>query len=65
MKATEIIKILKEDGWYLKEQKRSHQQFIHSTKSGKVTIPVHGSKDIPVGTLASIFKQAGIRKPKI
>lgn len=64
MKAIEIIRILKEDGWYLKEQKGSHQQFIHALKPGKVTVPVHGSKDIPPGTLGSIFKQAGIKKPK-
>lgn len=64
MKATEIIKILKEDGWYLKEQKGSHQQFIHPVKPGKVTVPFHGSKDIPSGTLGSIIKQADIKKPK-
>jgi len=61
MKATEIIRILKEDGWYLKEQKGSHPQFIHSVKPGKVTVPVHGAKEIPTGTLSSIFKQAGIK----
>lgn len=64
MKATEIIRILKEDGWYFKEQKGSHQQFIHGVKPGKVTVPVHGAKDIPTGTLGSIFKQAGIKKSK-
>ncbi len=47
MKATEIVKILKENGWYFKEQKGSHQQFIHPVKPGKVTVPFHGTKDIP------------------
>jgi len=64
MKATEIIRLLKEDGWYFKEQKGSHQQFIHGVKPGKVTVPVYGAKDLPPGTLSSIFKQAGIKKPK-
>ena len=65
MKASEIVRLLKEDGWYLKEQKGSHQQFIHRSKPGKVTVPFHGRKDIPPGTMGSIFKQAGIKKPKI
>lgn len=64
MKATDIIRILKENGWYLKEQKGSHQQFIHPTRPGKVTVPFHGAKDIPPGTLGNIFKQAGMKKPK-
>lgn len=65
MKATEVIRILKEEGWQFKEQKGSHQQFVHSVKAGKVTVPVHGAKDLPPGTLSSIFKQAGIKKPRL
>jgi len=37
----------------------SHQQFKHPTKKGKVTIP-HPKKDLPIGTVRSILKQAGI-----
>lgn len=65
MTAKQVIKILEENRWFLKDQKgTSHQQFIHEVKKGKVTVPAHGSKDIPPGTLASIFKQAGLKKPK-
>jgi predicted RNA binding protein YcfA (HicA-like mRNA interferase family) len=35
-----------------------HQQFKHSEKSGKVTVP-HPKKDLPVGTLRNIYRQAG------
>lgn len=62
MNAQQVVKILKDDGWYFKDQKSSHQQFIHPVKKGKVTVPVHGSKDIPKGTLAAIFKQVGIKR---
>jgi predicted RNA binding protein YcfA (HicA-like mRNA interferase family) len=34
-------------------------QFKHPSKPGRVTV-VHPSKDIPMGTLRSIEKQAGI-----
>jgi predicted RNA binding protein YcfA (HicA-like mRNA interferase family) len=37
----------------------SHQQFKHPTKKGKITIP-HPKKDLPIGTVRSILKQAGI-----
>lgn len=60
MKAREILKILKADGWYEVEQRGSHVQLKHPSKPGKVTVAVHGSKDIPIGTAKQIMKQAGL-----
>lgn len=60
MRAREILKKLKADGWYEVEQRGSHVQLKHPTKPGKVTVPDHGSKDIPTGTLKQIMKQAGL-----
>lgn len=60
MKSAEIIKILKKDGWFVFNIRGSHHQFKHSSKSGKVTVP-HPKSDLPVGTVKSIFKQAGIK----
>jgi predicted RNA binding protein YcfA (HicA-like mRNA interferase family) len=37
----------------------SHRQFKHPTKPGRVTVP-HPVKDMPVGTLKSIERQAGV-----
>ena len=34
-------------------------QFIHDAKPGKVTVPNHGSIDIPKFILANIWRQAG------
>ena len=56
----EVIRYLKDDGWYQVAQKGSHLQFKHPTKKGRVTVP-HPERDIPIGTLKSIEKQAGIR----
>ena len=41
-------------------QAGSHKQFKHPTKKGRVTVP-HPKRDIPIGTLKSIEKQAGIK----
>jgi predicted RNA binding protein YcfA (HicA-like mRNA interferase family) len=56
----DIIKELKRDGWYEADQAGSHKQFKHPKKKGRVTVP-HPKRDIPIGTLKSIEKQAGIK----
>lgn len=56
----EVIRRLKQDGWYEAGQSGSHKQFKHPTNSGRVTV-VHPKRDIPKGTLKSIEKQAGIK----
>jgi len=58
VKSADIIKKLKQDGWRLVHTKGSHQQFKHPTKKGRVTVP-HPKKDLPKGTVKSIYKQAG------
>jgi predicted RNA binding protein YcfA (HicA-like mRNA interferase family) len=60
MSSREVIQRLREDGWYEVAQEGSHKQFKHSTKKGRVTVP-HPVRDIPIGTLRSIEKQANIR----
>jgi predicted RNA binding protein YcfA (HicA-like mRNA interferase family) len=55
-----IIKLLQKNGWYKVDQSGSHIQFKHSSKKGRVTVP-HPKKDIPIGTLKSIERQAGIK----
>jgi len=60
MNSREVIKKLRKDGWYEVKQVGSHKQFKHPTKKGRVTVP-HPSRDIPIGTLRSIEKQAGIK----
>lgn len=60
MSSREVIQRLREDGWYEVAHEGSHKQFKHGTKPGRFTVP-HPVRDIPIGTLRSIEKQAGIR----
>jgi predicted RNA binding protein YcfA (HicA-like mRNA interferase family) len=60
MNSRELIRELKKDGWYEVNQVGSHKQFKHSTKKGRVTVP-HPKRDIPIGTLKSVERQAGIK----
>lgn len=61
MKARDVIKALEADGWVEVRSKGSHRQFRHPTKPGRVTVAVHGSRDIKPQDLASIERQSGLR----
>jgi predicted RNA binding protein YcfA (HicA-like mRNA interferase family) len=54
-----VIKAIEDAGWFEVAQKGSHKQFKHPAKAGRVTVP-HPRRDLPLGTLRSIAKQAGI-----
>jgi predicted RNA binding protein YcfA (HicA-like mRNA interferase family) len=60
MNSGDVIAALKADGWVQVAQKGSHVQFKHPTKSGRVTVS-HPKKDVPIGTLRSIEKQADLK----
>ena len=60
MKIKEIIRLIENDGWEKVAQKGSHAQYKHPIKLGRVTIPIHGNKELKIGTLKSILKQAGL-----
>jgi predicted RNA binding protein YcfA (HicA-like mRNA interferase family) len=62
MKSRKVIARLKKDGWLLVHIRGSHYHFKHPEKPGRVTVP-HPKKDIPKGTLRSIFRQAGWQWP--
>lgn len=55
----DIIKRIKEDGWFLVRTEGSHHHFRHDGKKGTVTVP-HPKKDLPIKTVKSIFGQAGV-----
>ncbi len=61
MKTRDIIKLIKQDGWYLARIRGSHRQYKHSTKPGLVTIPGKPGDDLATGTVNSILKQAGLK----
>jgi predicted RNA binding protein YcfA (HicA-like mRNA interferase family) len=55
MNSREIIAKREGDGGFKVAQKGSPVQFKHPTKPGRATVP------IPLGTLRSIEKQAGLK----
>ncbi|AWI50664.1 hypothetical protein AM202_02670 [Actinobacillus minor 202] len=59
MDSRTLKKMLEDDGWYVVDVKGSHHQFKHNEKKGRVTLP-HPKKDLPIKTVKSILKQAGL-----
>ena len=61
VKVSEIIKQLREDGWYLyRHNGTSHRQYKHPTKKGKTTVNGKPSADISGSLLKSIEQQSGL-----
>ena len=61
MKISELLKILKKDGWYLYRNGGRHDIYRHPTKPNQLTIPRHGSKEVAKGTEQRILKDAGLK----
>jgi predicted RNA binding protein YcfA (HicA-like mRNA interferase family) len=62
MKVRDVIKLVEADGWYSVKIVGSHRQYKHAIKSGRVTIAGHPGDDVHPKTLASIFRQAQLKK---
>ena len=61
MKCTELVRILKRDGWFVIRQSGSHKIMKHPIKEGQIVIPDHGSNEIGKGLEKKILKDAGIK----
>ena len=55
-----IIRRLEAGGFALVSVRGSHHKFRNA--SGRIVVVTHPRKDIPVGTVASIYRQAGWTK---
>lgn len=58
MKDKDLLKLLKKSGWSVVRIRGSHHVL---QKDGKTTVvPLHG-KDVPIGLLNNILKEAGLK----
>lgn len=60
MNSKELIRMLEEDGWKHVRTTGSHHHFKHPVKKPLLTVP-HPKKDLPIGTVKSILKTAGLK----
>jgi len=62
VKVREVVRMLERDGWRHVRTTGSHRQFRHSVKPGTVTVAGNPGTDVPMGTLGSILKRAGLKR---
>lgn len=53
--------MLKYDGWVIEQTRGSYRQLSRPHKDGTVTVSGKREYDIPLGTLGSILKKAGLK----
>ena len=59
MNSASLIKEMQQAGWQLDRVNGSHHVFKHPTRPGIVVVP-HPKKDLGVGLVKAIRRQAGI-----
>ncbi len=64
MKSSELLRLLKKDGWLVVRQAGSHIRMKHPTKQNQLTVPFHSGKEVKKGTMQSILKDAEIKTNK-
>ena len=59
MKGSEVVTLLRKNGWMLDRVTGSHH--IMTKDNVMIPVPVHKGRDLAKGTLHSILKQAGLK----
>lgn len=61
MKCSELLRKLKQAGWFVERQKGSHKILRHPTLTETIVFPDHGSTEMGKGLELKIKKQAGLK----
>lgn len=61
MKCSELLRIIKRDGWYPVSQRGSHIKLVHPSKPGTIIFPDHGRQEVGKGLEIRILKDAGLK----
>lgn len=60
----EVVRVLRELGFQIDRVEGSHHMMTKPDYPNTVAVPVHGSKGLPKGTLASIIRSAGVSRKR-
>lgn len=65
LNATQFGQLLNDRGWYVVRQRGSHARWYNPASGQHLTVPAHGSRAIPKGTLHRLLKDANISEDEI
>ena len=60
-----LCKLLQARGWQLTRVTGSHHVFVMAGRNLRITVPVHGNRDLKAGLQSAIMKLAGIREDEL
>lgn len=60
-----LKRLLEARGWVLRRITGSHHIYFHPEQRKTIPVPVHGNRDVPVGTFYAILKRAGVEKDDV
>ncbi len=58
----QFVKILEKNDWTLARIKGSHYIYTKEGKTERISVPIHGNKDLKTGLLKHFIKVAGLKK---
>lgn len=61
----DLCRILEKKGWQLKKIHGSHYVYVKMGRKERISVPVHGNKDLKIGLLRSIMKIAEINEDEL
>lgn len=56
----QFAKILERKGWQLIRVQGSHHIYTKPSESIRISVPIHGNKDLKIGLLRHFMKQANL-----
>ena len=62
MKSSELVRLLKKDGWFTVRQTGSHLIMEHPEKKGQIVCSFHGSHEVGKELEKKIKRDAGIKR---
>jgi len=63
VKFSELLRLLEKNGFRVIKEKGSIRYYGKANWDKLIRVDFHGAKEVPTGTLHSILKAAGIKKP--
>ncbi|HRO20831.1 type II toxin-antitoxin system HicA family toxin [Alcaligenes phenolicus] len=60
MNSKDVIKLLTQSGWILRGVRGSHHIYHHPDRPGHISVP-HPKKDLGIGIVNKLLKQAGLK----
>jgi predicted RNA binding protein YcfA (HicA-like mRNA interferase family) len=61
----DFAKLLKKNGWKLARIHGSHHIYTKKGRKERISLPIHGNKDLKLGLLKHFMKIAGIKESDI